>query len=154
MTIRRTSADAYREIEEKGLLTHLRLAVYQALYEHGPLTQGEFWSVHFSGYQRHSICPRIAELEKMGCVESVGERECRYSGVVSMLWDVTDSLPRPLEKTLEPTRVELINHLCSHIEMITDRIVSQTPVDWRNWYETAGRLLKACSKYRKKKNHD
>lgn len=46
----------------------------------------------------HSISPRFAELKRMGVVEEIGSRECKITGRVSLIWDVTDGLPVKFEK--------------------------------------------------------
>jgi len=99
MTVRMTSIEAYNDIRDNGLLGKLQFEVYEVLYNHGPLTQGELWSRFFPNAQRHSIAPRFAELKDRGVVVEVGERPCQITGVNSIVWDVTDHLPTaPVEK--------------------------------------------------------
>jgi hypothetical protein len=88
-----TSLNAYNTLKNKGFLTGLQSKVYNTLFNNGPLTQGEAWNEYLSEYQRHSIAPRFAELEKMGVIRTVGERPCRLTGVVALEWDVTDHVP-------------------------------------------------------------
>jgi len=92
--MRDTSIASYRKIEAEGLLGHLQWEVYKILFENGPLTQGETWDRHFRAFQRHSIAPRFAELETAGVIRSIGERDCGFSGINSMVWDVTSAMPK------------------------------------------------------------
>ena len=88
-----TSLAAYNTLKTNGFLTGIQSKVYDALFNHGPLTQGEVWNEHLNDYQRHSIAPRFAELEKMGVIRTVGERKCALTGVMALEWDVTDHVP-------------------------------------------------------------
>lgn len=88
-----TSIAAYQAVKESGFLSGLREEIYDLLHTHGALTQGEIWSMYMSQYQRPSISPRFAELKKMGLIREIGKRECWYSGVESMIWEVTDNMP-------------------------------------------------------------
>lgn len=88
-----TSIDAYAIIKSNGLLNELQFKVYEVVKKCGPITQGEAWSEHFSDSQRHTVAPRFAELAKLGVIHSVGTRKDRFSGVETMTWEVTNSLP-------------------------------------------------------------
>src|SRR5579864_9429721 len=98
-----TSVAAYNTLKSNGFLTGLQSKVYDALFNNGPLTQGETWSEFLPEYQRHSIDPRFAELRKMGVIRTVGDRPCRFSGVKSLEWDVTDHVPES-KPTPVPTK--------------------------------------------------
>lgn len=89
---RKTSIDVYRQIEREGLLGQLQMAVYDSLFERGPLTQMELSRVLDSNDSRN-ISPRFAELKRMGCVASSGEKICSVTGRKVTLWDVTDRIP-------------------------------------------------------------
>lgn len=90
---RQTSIAVYRQVEEEGLLSSLRLEVYRVICFFGPITQGEAWREHFSDRQRHDIGPRFAELEKRGAIHCAGERVCRLTGREVMAWESTCQLP-------------------------------------------------------------
>lgn len=91
--IRQTSIEAYNEIKREGLLGELQFMVYEALFNHGPLTQGELWERCFKNHQRHTIAPRFAELFGMGVIKVVRQRPCAVTGRSCLVWDVTDQLP-------------------------------------------------------------
>lgn len=101
--IRQTSVDAYNMIKENGLLSQRRFEVYDVLFNHGPLTQGETCDKITPGWKRsnQSYTPRFAELKKLGVIIEIGERECSITGRKALSWDVTDKLPLKFEK---PTR--------------------------------------------------
>jgi hypothetical protein len=42
--------------------------------------------------------PRFAELERVGVIAVVGEKDCSVTGRNVLLWDVTEKLPIKLEK--------------------------------------------------------
>lgn len=91
--IRQTSIKVYRQIQKEGLVKGWRWHVYSTLFHHGPLTQGECWKDHFSETQRHNVCPRFAELKKLGLIVEVGNKQCRVTGRNCISWDVTGDLP-------------------------------------------------------------
>lgn len=105
--IRQTSIEAYHYIKSSGLLGSLRTQVYDILFNHGPLTQGETWNIYFKSKQRHDIAPRFAELHKRGVIQCIGERPCGVTGRMSMLWDVTDKLPIVPEKKKSKTQIKI-----------------------------------------------
>ena len=119
--MRHTSVEAYRQIQEEGLLSQLQWEVYDALYKSGPLTQGELWSDFFHDTQRHNIAPRCAELEKLGVIRTVGKRPCRVTGRVCLIWDVTDGLPTQPERK-EETLKRLITDLQKEVEAIKQAV--------------------------------
>ena len=96
--IRDTSIEVYHQIEAEGLLSALRFDVYKCLFHNGPLTQMETCRKMASIRQDRSIMPRFAELEKMGVIKIVGEKECSVTGRKVYTWDVTKNLPLKLEK--------------------------------------------------------
>lgn len=132
--MRHTSVEAYTTLKTKGFLTGVQAKVYDALYNHGPLTQGEAWNEHLSEYQRHSIAPRFAELAKMGVVTTVGERSCRYSGVKGLEWDVTDHVPESKPTKVQPKKLAdeapgilaLLNKLDSYFNSLPEDLKQET----------------------------
>ena len=96
---RATSIDTYNKIKKEGLLSRLRFDVYACLYLNGPMTQGECWRA-MNGTPRPSVTPRFAELDERGVIECIGERECRVTGRMALLWSTTDRLPLKNEKPI------------------------------------------------------
>lgn len=135
--MRHTSHEAYTTLKTNGFLTGLQAKVYEILYNYGPLTQGEVWNEHLPEYQRHSIAPRFAELEKMGVVATVDERPCRYSGVKGLEWDVTDRVPesKPVKVKVQPKMkladeapgiIALLNKLDSYFNALPEDLKQET----------------------------
>lgn len=94
---RKTSIDAFVQIQREGLLSKRRFEVYFVLYHYGPLTQNETSKLVMDASQR-SITPRFAELERSGVIEVVGKKLCNITGRRVTLWDVTASIPRKIKK--------------------------------------------------------
>jgi hypothetical protein len=92
---RSTSIEAYKHIQETGLLTKLKWDIYKALYHDGPLTQNELISRNFHNTPTRSLTPRFAELNRLGVIRVVGRRMCSTSGRDALVWDVTSNLPVP-----------------------------------------------------------
>ncbi len=92
--MRTTSIQAYEQVKASGLVTGLRLKVYSALHECGPLTAHEVAQLpDLRTHQLDSVRPRFAELEDLGVIASVGERECTVTHMKALVWDVTDHVP-------------------------------------------------------------
>lgn len=154
---RRTSIEAYHRIESEGLLSKRRFQVYSLLFHHGPLTSTGIHS-HLGttgSIENENIRARLTEMRAMGCVDEVGTEVCPITGMEVILWDVTENLPRKLEKgPKEPTKVELLQAACK----LLDRAMHGTghPVtkakDWVKWREDTTNTLQACAKYRKGKS--
>lgn len=80
-----TSAASYSNLTG---ISDIQSKVLDVIQLHGPITQGEAWNEHFPDDQRHTIAPRFAELEKQGLIASYGKRQCRFSHVSCMTWEV------------------------------------------------------------------
>lgn len=92
--IRETSRTAYQQIKAEGLLSRMRWRVYDAIYHHGPLTGHEL-DTHLAhpDETKTSYHKRLSELLRLRVVRIAGERPCKITGRVAVLWDVTTSLP-------------------------------------------------------------
>lgn len=100
---RQTSIDAYQEILSNGLLSDRRFEIYKILYKTGPMTANEI-SEYMRGrnYAKGSNAhARLCELRELGVVKEVAEVKCSITGMTVIQWDVTDSLPKKLEKKAE-----------------------------------------------------
>lgn len=99
---RQTSIEVYHQIEAEGLLSRLRLDVYRALFHEGPMTQMEtcrlLQKTTLPYTLDHSILPRFAELKRAGVITETEERTCSVTGRNVLTWDVTNNLPKKLEK--------------------------------------------------------
>ena len=107
MPVRDTSIQAYREIEESGLLSRRRFQVYQWLYRNGPATAMAVARGLAPENTNHaSYTPRVTELRNRGVVVEVGVGVDLVSGKSAILWDVNSNLPVTPEK--KKTKVEVL----------------------------------------------
>jgi hypothetical protein len=127
--MRITSLEAYNTLHTKGFLTGLQAKVYDVLYNNGPLTQGEAWNEYLVDYQRHSVDPRFAELQKMGVIATIGTRPCRLTGQKCIEWDVTDHIPT--EKPVHVPKMKLADEAPGIIALLEklDTYFSNLPED-------------------------
>lgn len=100
MAVRQTSASVYHKINAQGLLSKMRLSVYNALYQHGPATAQEIF--------RHLRCDtnqsgRFTELRDLGVIREVRVRPCSVTGHEVIEWDVTANLPNGKVNKKSPT---------------------------------------------------
>lgn len=156
--MRQTSAEAYREIQEKGLLSKMRFRAYEILYKWGPLTAaqvcGHAQELYGSGSYR-DFHKRLSELRDAGVIYEMGETTCPTTGRHVILWDVTSNLPSNAKArdNVEPTRTDLINALCGQLEMMIAHLGLQknVPVIWQDWSKDSQRMIGKCKRYRKQK---
>ena len=99
--VRMTSAAAYRQIRDSGLLSKSRMDVYSVIYKHGPLTSAQAYQ--FLTKQTPNKAPnqsraRFTELREMGLIKEIGTTHCPITGHTVILWDVTDGIPKEFEK--------------------------------------------------------
>ena len=99
MSVRETSLEAFNEIRRSGLLSERRLAVYQCLFEWGPMTGAQV-AVRLArpGRVSETVRNRITELVRMGVVKELGVVVCPVTGRNVVNFDVTAKLPAPLPK--------------------------------------------------------
>lgn len=94
MSVRDTSLKAYREIEEDGTLGRLQWAVYQYLFHSGPLTTRQVHAgIDTIARDVGIVSARLAEMQRLDIVRSVGQVECELTGKLVHLWDVTSKIP-------------------------------------------------------------
>lgn len=98
--VRQTSIDCYNQIKAEGLLSKLRLKVYNWLYENGPATASEITTGLADGSQNHGcFTTRLSELRNQGVVKECGLVISKTTGRKVIEWDVTDQLPVKPVKT-------------------------------------------------------
>jgi len=101
-----TSDTAWKRINEEGLLSPMRLRVYNALCQFGPATSGEL-TIHLlkSGPNtgNPSFHKRLAELEEQGVAIRTKIRKDTHSGDDAWEWQaVSGSLPTTPKKKEKP----------------------------------------------------
>ena len=104
--VRETSLAAYKHLVENGTLSNRRRSVYSYLWLLGPATATQVGDWH-GGDKTSSFRPRLAELERMGLIKTVGTETNPKTGVSNLLWDVTD-LVEPIPLTRKQTKAEKI----------------------------------------------
>ena len=98
--MRQTSIDAWKRINDEGLVGPFQLDVYNIFYNHGPITAGQAWShykVQHPNTQRgrNEVAKRVSELQTLGVMKETGMKTtCPVTGFEAMLWDVTENIPR------------------------------------------------------------
>ena len=91
--MRQTSIQAFYKVKESGILSKLRLKVYEIVCYHGPLTANEMRKYADSEANSGVFSTRLSELQRMGAVETVGKRPCNTTGHVALVWDITGDMP-------------------------------------------------------------
>lgn len=87
--VRRTSVEAYNDIQKSGLLGERQKHAYGVLYRLGPMTGNELSNAMGMPGQ----WKRCSELKKRGVVEEVGEKVCCITGRQAIAWDVNGKHP-------------------------------------------------------------
>jgi len=106
--IRSTSAKAYRDAVESGLLSNRRKEVFEVLYLYGTQSSTQV-NMHIKGYSRNAAGKntgaRISELVSMGVVEEVGEVICKITKKTVITYDVTGNKPTPFKRPKTKTEI-------------------------------------------------
>lgn len=105
--MKQTSIDAYNTIKENGLLSKMRMEVYDCLHAWGDMTGREL-NRHLGGVSFHK---RLSELQNLGVIETDGERPCDVTGQVSTVWRVNGCLPVRADVDGRPTRKDLLKRI-------------------------------------------
>lgn len=123
--IRQTSIDAYNTIKQNGSLSRRRWEIYDVIFNNGPLTAGEIGQ-NMSEYRSststadRNIHARLAELRNMDIIYEVRERECSVTNKRVIEWDVTNSLPKKLDR--KKTKNQIIKELQEEIKQLKSQI--------------------------------
>ena len=108
MKTRQTSIDCYNKIKEEGLLSKMRLKVYEAILRKAPCTSGEAFAVMTTKENQISQSrARFTELRELGVIYEVQNRKCSITGMNVIEWDLTDNLPK--EAKLRKTKKDRVN---------------------------------------------
>lgn len=141
---RKTSHESWQAVQDSGLVTRMRLQVYCWLYVYGPATRSELDDgLRVRTEVNPSYHKRLSELERMGVVETVGERECHITGHNCITWDTTNlATPRPLP-TARQTKSETIAKYDSLIGEVIDWLENQEGGIRKATVEAAAKKLRA-----------
>lgn len=112
--IRDTSYQAWRHINDKGLLASRHWQVYNSLYQSGPSTANElhkYMKDKGTAQANDNVSTRLGELRDKGVVTELNTRPCNVTGRNCILWDVTSKLPKKIRQDrLTVLRKRLKNH--------------------------------------------
>jgi hypothetical protein len=121
---RLTTLEAYTKVKESGLLSELRLKVFEAVCTHDKLTASEL-RIKISGHQTNAnsgvLGTRLSELERMGLIRTIGTRKCSISGYNALVWEVTGNMPIKLDKkkTIKQKKQEILENI-EKLEKLAD----------------------------------
>ena len=131
MKTRQTSIDCYNKIKSEGLLSNMRLKVYEASLRKAPCTSGEAYATMTTKENQISQSrARFTELREMGVIYEVQNRKCTITGMNVIEWDLTDRLPINIKKSNKTNKHRLNNALNLLRELYKNKNNS-TVEDWK-----------------------
>ena len=131
MNIRQTSIDCYNKIKSEGLLSKMRLKVYEAILKKAPCTSGEaFATMTTKENQISQSRARFTELRDLGVIYEVRNRRCTITGVNVIEWDLTDRLPVNIKKT-KKTKKQKVNDVLIKLRALYKNKNDSTVNDWK-----------------------
>lgn len=92
------SLNAYYQIRDEGLLSKMRMMVYEVIVKHGPINATQIYREHLRHVQQHSVTPRFSELLRQGVIKLHHTAPCPYTGYESDFFVQTNQLPKKLPK--------------------------------------------------------
>ena len=131
MTTRQTSIDCYNKIKQEGLLSNMRLKVYEAILRKAPCTSGEAFAIMTTKENQISQSrARFTELRELGVIYEVQNRKCTITGMNVIEWDLTDRLPVNMKKTNKTKKHRTDDALNSLRELFKNK-KNSTVEDWK-----------------------
>ena len=131
MKTRQTPIDCYNKIKSEGLLSKMRLKVYEAILRKAPCTSGEaFATMTTKENQISQSRARFTELRELGVIYEVQNRKCSITGMSVIEWDLTDRLPVNVKNTNKTKKQKINDALNSLRELYKNKDIS-TNDDWR-----------------------
>lgn len=117
---RDTSAQAYQNIKDNGVLTKRQEQVYETVYHIGPIGSRAVWEeikkTH-PNVPHNSISPRFKQLIREGVLKEVGEYECPYTKETVTCYDVTSKvLSRRNHVGASPTKGKLLRDYLDNLD--------------------------------------
>ena len=130
MKIRQTSIDCYNKIKSEGLLSKMRLKVYEAILRKAPCTSGEaFATMTTKENQISQSRARFTELRELGVIYEVRNRKCTITSMNVIEWDLTDRLPVNVKNT-NKTKKQKINDALNLLRVLYKNKDTSTNEDW------------------------
>jgi len=100
--IQKTSLEAFKTINQNGLLRESQIKIYRAIVYTPKQTAAEI--MKGLGLERNQS-GRFTELQNLGCIAEGETRKCNQTGNSAITWISTDKLPA--KKTVKnPTKME------------------------------------------------
>ena len=131
MKIRQTSIDCYNKIKSEGLLSKMRLKVYEAILRKAPCTSGEaFATITTKENQISQSRARFTELRELGVIYEVRNRKCTITSMNVIEWDLTDRLPLNVKNT-NKTKKQRINDALNLLRILYKNKDISTNEDWK-----------------------
>ena len=131
MKIRQTSIDCYNKIKSEGLLSKMRLKVYEAILRKAPCTSGEaFATMTTKENQISQSRARFTELRELGVIYEVRNRKCTITSMNVIEWDLTDRLPVNVKNT-NKTKKQRINDALNLLRVLYKNKNTSTNEDWQ-----------------------
>ena len=131
MKTRQTSIDCYNKIKSEGLLSKMRLKVYEAILRKAPCTSGEaFATMTTKENQISQSRARFTELRELGVIYEVQNRKCSITGMSVIEWDLTDRLPIKI-KSSNTTKKNRVNDALNLLRELYKNKDISTNDDWR-----------------------
>lgn len=125
MTTRETSRIAYQQLVDSGQLKGRQAQALNATIKHGPATSAEIIDKDDLGENVNLWRARFTELQARGLIREVGQRKCKITGHLALVWEATGR-SKPLDvkkghkaasvKELRAIAVEAIDLLVEHHE--------------------------------------
>jgi len=131
MKTRQTSLDCFNQIKTEGLLSKMRLKVYEAILRKAPCTSGEaFATMTTKENQISQSRARFTELRELGVIYEVQNRKCTITGMNVIEWDLTDRLPVTLKNT-NKTKKQKVNDAVDSLRKLYKNKDISTNEDWK-----------------------
>jgi len=137
--VRQTSIEAYNQIREEGLLSDLRLVVYEYLYRNGPATAGELMQKYRNQRPDATVTMtmnmvrRLSELQELGVVYEVMRRPCEVTGRNCIVWDVTSGIPiEPEKKKSKDQIIAEQSRTIAQLRVELDECRRRSGTKWKN----------------------
>jgi hypothetical protein len=131
MKTRQTSIDCYNQIKSEGLLSKMRLKVYEAILRKAPCTSGEaFATMTTKENQISQSRARFTELRELGVIYEVRNRKCTITGMNVIEWDLTDKLPIKVKNT-NKTKKQRIDEALKSLRILYKNKDLNTDEDWK-----------------------
>lgn len=141
--VRQTSIDVYHQIQDEGLLSKQRFNTYHILFHHGPMTASEL-AVKARGIYGDTVQnpyhKRLPELRDMGVVKELGTTVCSVTNREVLLWDVTDGLPKPLNREVQTSFKSLLKTARDELGWALTNVSIKSD-DGKLWQQRAAKIV-------------